>query len=517
MKKITGTVALMILFYAGFAQAPEDVLRYSYLPQHGSARSMAIGGAMGSLGGDISTLFTNPAGLGFYKTREIVITPGLIFNNNKANFRGSNTSGISKSGFDLGTSGIVIGFNAPYSKWTSQAFSFGVNQTANFNNLVSYSGKNNYSSYSEKFAEEISKSGESLDYFLNKNTPYAFGSSLAVFTYLVDTFHTAGNGLVIKGLPEFLLEKGIALNQEKRIETKGGIYEIGLGYAANMEDKIYLGLGLGIPIVNYQRNSFTKESDPSGDKNNNFDYSTYTESLSTKGVGVNLKLGLIYKPAVHWRLGLTIHSPTFYSLTDKQTTNMETQTEGYAGLQTVSSNTFTDNLPGETNYTATTPWKAMISGSYVFNEVSDTRKQKAFITADAEYVGYSGGRFNATGNNVTDADINYYNSLKSVIKDSYKGAFNFRLGGEIKFNTIMVRLGGAYYANPYKDKELSSNIIQASGGLGYRNHGIFIDLTYVHTFNKDVNFPYRLIDKANTFATQQNGRGNIVLTVGFKI
>ena len=196
---------------------------------------------------------------------------------------------------------------------------------------------------------------------------------------------------------------------------------------------------------------------------------------------------------------------------------METQTEGYAGLQTVSSNTFTDNLPGETNYTATTPWKAMISGSYVFNEVSDTRKQKAFITADAEYVGYSGGRFNATGNNVTDADINYYNSLKSVIKDSYKGAFNFRLGGEIKFNTIMVRLGGAYYANPYKDKELSSNIIQASGGLGYRNHGIFIDLTYVHTFNKDVNFPYRLIDKANTFATQQNGRGNIVLTVGFKI
>ena len=216
-------------------------------------------------------------------------------------------------------------------------------------------------------------------------------------------------------------------------------------------------------------------------------------------------------------MGFTIHSPTFYSLTDKQLTNMETQSEGYAQLQQVSSNTFTGDIPGETSYTSSTPWKTMISGSYVFNEVSDTHKQKGFITADVEYVGYAGGRFNASGNNVTDADINYYNNLKSVIKDSYKGALNCRLGGEMKFNTIMVRAGGAYYSNPYKDKELSSSLLQASGGLGYRNNGIFIDLTYVHTFTKDVNFPYRLIDKANTFATQHNGRGNIVLTIGFKI
>ena len=258
MIKITSSILLILSFFIGFAQSPEDILRYSYLPQHGSARSMAIGGAMGSLGGDISTLFTNPAGLGMYKTAEFVITPAFVFNNNKADFRGNNTSGVTKSGFDLGTSGMVFGFNNPYSKWTNQAFSFGVNQTANFNNLVSYSGQNNYSSYSEKFVEEISKSGEQIDYFLNTNTPYSFGSSLAVYTYLVDTFSNNGNGVMIKGLPEFLLDKGIALNQEKRIETKGGIYELGLGYAANMDDKIYVGFGMGIPIVNYQRNSFTK-------------------------------------------------------------------------------------------------------------------------------------------------------------------------------------------------------------------------------------------------------------------
>ena len=59
--------------------------------------------------------------------------------------------------------------------------------------------------------------------------------------------------------------------------------------------------------------------------------------------------------------------------------------------------------------------------------------------------------------------------------------------------------------------------MQASGGIGYRNHGMFIDLTYVHNFNKDVNFPYRLTDKQNTYAMQQNTRGNVVMTVGFKL
>ncbi len=34
---------------------------------------------MGSLGGDINATFVNPAGLGFYKTGEFVLSPGLTF------------------------------------------------------------------------------------------------------------------------------------------------------------------------------------------------------------------------------------------------------------------------------------------------------------------------------------------------------------------------------------------------------------------------------------------------------
>jgi hypothetical protein len=284
-----------------------------------------------------------------------------------------------------------------------------------------------------------------------------------------------------------------------------------------MDDKLYLGISIGVPVISYDRFSSYRESDPSGNTNNNFDYFELNDKLTTRGVGVNAKLGIIFKPAESLRLGLAVHTPSYYSLTDKETSDMTTNTENYNGVGTANSSLFTGDEAGKTQYTALTPWKAIFSGSYVFRELNDTRKQRAFITADVEYVGYPGTNFRADGDNITSEDDAYYSDLKTVIKSYYKGAFNFRLGGELKFNTVMFRLGGAYYSNPYKDANLKANLIQGTGGIGYRNHGIFIDLTYAHLFNKDVNFPYRLNDKANTFAQQKGNRGNVMLTLGFKI
>ena len=43
------------------AQLPEDAIRMSWNAPYGTARSQAIGGAMGSLGGEITSMFVNPA------------------------------------------------------------------------------------------------------------------------------------------------------------------------------------------------------------------------------------------------------------------------------------------------------------------------------------------------------------------------------------------------------------------------------------------------------------------------
>jgi hypothetical protein len=146
--------------------------------------------------------------------------------------------------------------------------------------------------------------------------------------------------------------------------------------------------------------------------------------------------------------------------------------------------------------------------------VEDITRQKGFLTADIEYVNYKSNRYSTAE---TNNDNTYYNGVNTAIKDFYKGAFNFRAGGELKFKTIMARAGFAYYGNPYKEsEELKGRRMFISGGLGYRNKGIFADLTYTHQLNRDVNFPYRLPDKANTFAYMKGSGGNIGATIGFK-
>jgi hypothetical protein len=58
--------------------------------------------------------------------------------------------------------------------------------------------------------------------------------------------------------------------------------------------------------------------------------------------------------------------------------------------------------------------------------------------------------------------------------------------------------------------------MNVSGGVGYRGAGIFVDVTYVYGLNRDVDFPYRLSDKANTFADIKNHNGSLLMTFGVK-
>ena len=161
----------------------------------------------------------------------------------------------------------------------------------------------------------------------------------------------------------------------------------------------------------------------------------------------------------------------------------------------------------------------MASASYILREIEDVRKQKGFITADIEYVNYKASSFSTVEDgDQSQSTRDYLKELNRAIDRAYKGALNLRVGGELKFTTLMVRLGGAYYGNPYKDLAgEKGHRFQLTGGLGYRDKGFFVDVAYVHTMGKDVHFPYRLQSAPFTGATIKNTMGTAVLTVGFKI
>ncbi len=511
MKKIF-TILFVSSSISLFAQTPEEALRTAWFTQNGTARHMAVGGAMGSLGGDISANHVNPAGLGFYKTSEIVLSPGYLLNRNKFNYRNTDTV-VNKSNMGYGTTGIVFaGSTKGKSKWTSSAIAISVNQLTNYNNRVQYSGLNNFSSFTEKYLEELTKDRADTNAALSN---YIFGSSLAFRTFLVDTIRGIGGS--VAGY-QSLVPISTGVNQFYNSTTTGGYNEIAIGTAGNMNDQLYVGASVTIPIIQYFRNLVYSEQDPTNNVSNSFNSFEYRETFSSSGTGIGGKLGIIYKPQEFIRLGFAFHTPQFMSFTDRIRSSITANTESYAGIKTESSDALNNGNEGVTKYSVITPWRMIASASYVIREISDTRLQKGFISADIEYVNYKGARISATTENASDITlVNYYNSINETIKDIYRGNINAKLGGELKFNTIMFRLGGAYYGSPYADQLLKASRVIASGGLGYRDKGIFIDLTYSHIMNKDVVFPYLLNDKANTFARQTGSRGSVMLTVGFKL
>ncbi len=512
----------IFLFFIGFifanylfAQEPADALRYSWYTSSGTARQQAIGGAMGSLGGDISSTFVNPAGLGAYKTGDFVLTPGFNLLNNKATYFGHQEKD-NKSTASFGTSGIVFGGSSmnESNKKRSSAFCLAINRTADFNSNILYRGANNQSSYSQKFLEEIKNNNVTDPNVVAQDFP--FGTSLAFNTYWIDTISggTAGNY-------QFQTRSPVAtgLLQENNISSQGGITEFALAGAENYNDKFYLGFTLGVPFLRFQRQSTFTEADATTNPNNNFDYASITENLTTSGSGLNLKMGIIYKPTESFRLGFAFHTPTYYLLSDSYNASVTTNTENYQGTLTQNSGDLTGGQDGQFKYRLLTPYRLLVSGSYVVGQSEDVTKQKGFITADIEFINYKASSFHTDPNgDNTQSTTDYLKSLNSAIKSAYKGALNFRVGGEMKFTTFMARLGASYYGNPYKNLNgETGNRFSVSGGIGYRNKGMFFDLAYVYTMGKDVSFPYRLQYSPFPSATIKNTGGNIVLTTGFKI
>lgn len=238
MRKIFFLLNCIVISAATFAQEPADALRFSWYTSGGTARQQAVGGAMGSLGGDLTAAYVNPAGLGFYKTGDFVLTPGFNFLNNKSTYYGR-TEKDKKNNFSFGTSGIVLGSGTNpdrRGKAGTSAFAVAINRTANFGNNILYRGLNNQSSYSQKFLEELKKDNITTDAAASN---YPFGTSLAINTFWIDTANgwAAGNK-TFKSLATPLLLTG-GLLQEQRVINKGGITELALAFAGSKKDKLF--------------------------------------------------------------------------------------------------------------------------------------------------------------------------------------------------------------------------------------------------------------------------------------
>ncbi len=492
LKYISIAILSFCIGLQALAQDENDALRYSYLAPQGTARSMGIGNAGGSVGGDFSSLSINPAGIGVYRNGEMMFTPSIRINSVTGTYLG-NTMSDDKTRFTVNNAGIVFtraakGRRYEQSKWKASSFAFGFNRQADFNRNYIYSGKNGGptgSSGSEVFVVDANNSNSGINDY---NSP----ANLGYQSYLINF---DSNNTTFRSVVPWDDSNG--LNQRRRMHESGSMNEALFSVGGNYMEKLMLGFTVGIPFIRYDRTSDYSEAlevpVPL------FSDYTYTEKLTTKGTGVNLKLGFIYKVNDNFRFGAALHTPTYFSMNDQYISSISANAQG--GIHNFSTD------PGTFDYNITTPWRGVVSATGFFGKYG-------FITADYEFVNYHSIRYN-----FNDDFIDYETSVNQLIKSTYKAASNFRLGVEGRpVDFMMVRLGFGYYGTPYKNSPSNASHMDFSAGIGFRFNHWFTDLGFVHTMYNGQEQPYVLPYPTVVVpsATLKNSLNTAALTIGFK-
>ena len=163
MRLLTSFLCLS-LFTTGAAVAQsgyfEDAYRFSKTTPAGSARIVGVGGTQWSLGGDVSNLAGNPAGLGFFRSSEASLSLGYDLWSADASYLDQNKS-YRTSDFSLPNLSFV-GANPKGAlengAFKGGAWGFSIQRIANFSNEFGY--------YSDKLGES-----SILDFYLDE----AFG------------------------------------------------------------------------------------------------------------------------------------------------------------------------------------------------------------------------------------------------------------------------------------------------------------------------------------------------------
>ena len=487
--RISIVVLFLLSTQLGIAQTALDALRYSYLDAPMTARSLAVGGAMSSLGGDISAITINPAGIGSYWKSEISL--GLSYEDNliQAGLNGTNLDRISSRLF-FENGGFITTDANTNRKWQTISFGITINKRANLGNDIFFQG-NSQGSIVERFAGlALGFDPNSLDNF-EAGIAYEAG---AIYDFEEDNIYET----------DYLDFENEVLFHEQLLQQTGSVNELSFTVGGNYLNKLSVGLSVGVPFISYTGDKFYIEDDPD-DNVPAFNNLEFNESLQTTGGGVNLKLGAIYK-LEDVRLGLAVHSPTFYTLTDDFSTDIT-----YSFQDGENDNRFSSESPlGEFEYGLTTPWKAIGSLAYV-------NRKFGFVSGEVELVDYSSTRFNFSRNSNDPADLDYENQINTEIKDTYTAAINLRVGAEFVLDAFRARLGFSALGNPFAESSINYSSNSLSGGLGYRGDRAFIDLAFVHQTREQDYSPYLLEDAIVPTAQVKQSNNRFTLTVGFKI
>lgn len=480
--------ALALLMLPASAQETYENARLVDNDLNGTARYVGMGGAMEALGSDISTISTNPAGIGLFRRNYVSVSAGLNTQSDAVKFSPGNKTNAS---FDQ--IGLVYTWRTGRNSFMNVAFNY--HKSRNFDMLLDAAGSLNNASQNkltyQKYRNDVFASADDASYsivdnFYMKNLLY--NSTDNAYYYYPAT--------------------GYKMNQADR----GYIGEYDLNISGNIHDRLYLGLTVGMHDVHYKSNSlYTEAVDQIGGLSLD-DYRHVT------GSGVDVKFGAIVRPVADspFRFGLYVQTPTFYDLTTSNITAMYDQ----QGTRVQNSESY--------DFKVYTPWKFGLSVGHTVGQVlalgatyeySDYGSIDSRVNDDEGYYDAWYGDYYTSSS--SDEDMNNHT------EKTLKGVSTFKIGAEYKPVKNLALRAGYNYVTPifeedgYKDGSLWSpgtyyasrtDYVNWKGtnrvtlGLGYTLDKFNFDLAWQYTTTDGDYYPFMSYTDDND-ATDNNIAG----------
>lgn len=518
MKKNIGLWVLLLCSNLIVAQSELDIVKFVQPDINGTARYMSMGGAFGALGGDISAIKDNPAGLGIYRHSEVVGTLNFLFQNNDNSWYGVNSSDnlykLKANNFSFvmalptlrSKKGIKSGLQ-------NSNFSFSFQQVKNFNRQLNINGGLSSSSMTDYMAyftdgipEADLQSADNYKPFDNQNIPWL--SILAYEGYLINPNI---EGTLNTWSP--LLNIDERVTPSYYLHESGHINKYSFSWAGNFSHIFYLGFTGNIQTIDY--NAVTEYEETFGEGGG----MNLNNTIDASGSGFNLDMGIIFRPVNNFRIGLSFQSPTIFSITEDYTSllNFNTELQGYIPTPT-----------GYNSYKLQTPAVFDASVAYIFGK-------KGLISLEYNYTDLK-----------TTKLMDKYGSTKDFkeenagMKSALDAVSTIKIGTEwLLTDNFSVRAGYANMSDATQknagklmrfntqrtDTEyfLHNGTRYLTAGFGYRENSWYIDLAYMNKLTKEKFYPYNSI-QANDVDGYPIGEpaevkiinNNLVITLGIR-
>ena len=526
MKKLFFATIATLAMMPAIAQDTYESARLIGGDLNGTARYVGMGGALEALGADISTIGTNPAGVGLFRRSSVNISFGAVSQQGATKF-----DNLSKTNMSFDQVGFVYSSRMDEDSYIN--FAFNLHKSRNFDQILSAANRlggisQNGLTYHKATKGNAHTGGYTLD-FNNQDEVIGYENETSDWraqTYSQSDYLNANMLLLHPDDQNFYWTGADSYGFDRA--HRGYIYDYDFNLSGNANNRVYWGLTFGVRDAHYKGYSEYIEGLVDADGH---DAGTVVvgDERRIKGYGFNVKAGVIVRPIEEsaFRVGLTVATPTWYDLTSENTTEMLNNSHYGSWKEGTTSESY--------DFKFFTPWQFGVSLGHTIGSM-------LALGASYEYADYG-----ASKNRIKDG-YDYYGDedsftdelMKRNAEYSLKGVSTIKLGAELKpVPELAVRLGYNYVTAAYDKNGVRDMMIDSPGvmyasttdytnwgdthritsGLGFKAGKMNIDLAYQYSMTKGDFHP--LQDYQNV-GSSYNGvtsvdfkRHQLLLTLGY--